>query len=1515
MAIWRHDGPWMHKDLEPTANDGKTIKHERDSKGNIVRQSGIRYSCDEFPPATWVEGGNGNAVSGNVPWGGNSLTRCAAIRCAVGVKAEQDWQGSAHGRLRETLSNLIDRRNAANTANKPYPYFDDNDSIVFFNFRMTNDPHSGVAAKIYTYTDPSLSTVKDLIGISQSKRALKQESFLDWANTVTMDELVKMNNVSQYLIFTNQTEYRDPGVSSQLNFDSEFNFDGNISDNGTLAAGEDSGTDSRADAVRGNHSTMGASSRNMASSIKNYAINNPGKSVVTSHAGIRKSGTEIHPSNSTAFVGNSTSELYRARQIVKLAMKKSIRLNEARLSNPRRNHYGSNPGSTAGKRSLAESLISATESHPLLTITEEIADAAALVSEADALHDREKLTKRDTAAGTYWMEHISRKGTVPWGDDPNYKVFRNVRDYGAVGDGKTDDTKAIKRALNAGRRCGEKCNGSTTKNAIIYFPPGRYRVSSSIPLPFGTQVIGDANNWPTIVAAPEFIGLGVLSTDEYTGGGSGIDGGDQQWYVNTANFYRQIRNLRIDITATRSDQQVACLHYQVAQATSIQNVELIAAPGSSQRGIFAENGSGGVISDITFRGGKFGIYGGNQQFTAQRLTFDGCATGVQVIWDWGWLWKSITMKNVNVGFRLLQESKSGHIGSASVIDSTFQNVDTAILVAPINSKAGSGSTGVIVENVEFQNVNKAVADTAGAVLLAPAAKVKHWAVGPVYSASGKREFSHGRADQGSFYRQSTLLDSKGSYFERPKPQYEGAGVGELLHVKDFGARGDGTTDDTAAFQGALYASQGKILFVDAGSYILTRTLIVPAGSRIVGETWSQLVASGSYFGDASNPKVMIKVGQEGDEGDVEMQDLLFTNRGPTAGLVLVEWNIKAAQPGSAALWDCHVRIGGAAGTELTPKECPPSTSGVNPGCNAGSLMMHITPKASGYFENMWLWVADHMIDDPDLQDANNTMVQTSVYVARGLLIESTEPVWLYGTASEHAVYYQYNFHSARNIFAGMIQTESPYYQPTPPPPSPFEKQVGLFPSDPDYNCRGNNELSGHGTVQSDDKWALVLIKQTVDGQACQKAMMLLDNNKYNVRVQQLITIGAKFMAVQNGVGIPALDNLNVDSHPRWSQVSVFYVSTSHAGSDNDVWVDRKIWRMQNPGFTCKAPCTAVLPPWTAATTTIDYPPVTVSSGTWTSTITRPPMTVSEWVFRKITVGSNDLQARQAKPSEVAVWPTLEPTKGWPGLTYLGPDGKYTTITPTAKTPPALPTTFGPNGPSPLAGDWPKAPVTVTLLDDTEAGPFADKCSYRNQQGYCDLNLDYWPIIEMIVFPDGRNRLYDERGPEDRSPCAAVPRTTSRAPTPKPTPKPRPKAHPNPRENILACYSTGTKHMHKELDSGIESFCRKVRYLMRSQNTLVGPFNFKHNEKVGYNTRPRAFWGTRLEDKYVKFGLLVPSNCEWAWSMDDCSRYYRAVVDGCNCASVDGKQGGMVSNNCVEATIYATDSKSSRHDEV
>jgi hypothetical protein len=47
---------------------------------------------------------------------------------------------------------------------------------------------------------------------------------------------------------------------------------------------------------------------------------------------------------------------------------------------------------------------------------------------------------------------------------------------------------------------------------------------------------------------------------------------------------------------------------------------------------------------------------------------------------------------------------------------------------------------------------------------------------------------------------------------------------------------------------------------------------------------------------------MLQVGKPGDISVIEIQDLLFTNVGLTAGLVMMEWNIAQSSAGSAAMW-------------------------------------------------------------------------------------------------------------------------------------------------------------------------------------------------------------------------------------------------------------------------------------------------------------------------------------------------------------------------------------------------------------------------------------------------------------------------------------------------------------------------------------------------------------------------------------------------------------------------------------
>lgn len=162
---------------------------------------------------------------------------------------------------------------------------------------------------------------------------------------------------------------------------------------------------------------------------------------------------------------------------------------------------------------------------------------------------------------------------------------------------------------------------------------------------------------------------------------------------------------------------------------------------------------------------------------------------------------------------------------------------------------------------------------------------------------------------------------------------------------------------------------------------------------------------------------------------MEISDFLFTVKGATAGAVLVEWNVHESIQGSVAMWDCHFRVGGAIGSNLQQADCPKLSGRINEQCRGASLLLHVTQYASGYFENVWAWTADHDIDKQST--GNDTSAsQIDIYSARGVLIESKGPVWLYGTASEHNAFYQYQISDARNIYAGHMQTETPYYMPT-----------------------------------------------------------------------------------------------------------------------------------------------------------------------------------------------------------------------------------------------------------------------------------------------------------------------------------------------------------------------------------------------------------------------------------------------------------------------------------------------------
>lgn len=655
------------------------------------------------------------------------------------------------------------------------------------------------------------------------------------------------------------------------------------------------------------------------------------------------------------------------------------------------------------------------------------------------------------SASSYWVSSIKRQGVAPFGADASYSVYRNVMDFGAKGDGVTDDTAAINEAISSGGRCGQNCESSTVTPALVYFPAGTYLVSTPIIQFYYTQLVGDAINPPTIKATAGFTGMAVIDADPYDDGGN-------NWWVNQNNFFRQIRNFVIDITEQPLTSG-AGIHWQVAQATSLQNIVFNMREdkdaSNAQKGIFMDNGSGGFMSDLVFNGGGYGAFLGSQQFTTRNLTFRNCGTAVFMNWNWAWTLKDVTIDNCNVGIDMATGVTSQTVGSVLFLDSTISN--TAVGVNTTYATTQTFTNGsLIINNVDMSTaVPIAVKDGAtGATVLEGAQKVANFVQGRSYSSGAGVAVQEALASNSTL--PTALLNSDGTVFTRSKPQYETIDAANFVSVIGAGAKGDGSTDDTAAIQAVFdSATDGQIIYFDHGAYIVTDTIKVPGTKniKVTGEVWPMIMAKGTSFSDQANPKPVFQVGQAGDTGGVEMSDLIFQTLGPAPGAIMIEWNLKGSSNGAAAMWDVHNRIGGSAGTELQLEQCaknPNATHEANTACIGAFMMMHITESASNlYLENTWFWVSDH-----DLELGASSQ-QIDIYNGRGVLIESAGPVWMYGTASEHSQLYNYQINNASTVYMSLIQTETAYMQGNPDANTPFTANTAY--NDPDFStCTGAN---------------------------------------------------------------------------------------------------------------------------------------------------------------------------------------------------------------------------------------------------------------------------------------------------------------------------------------------------------------------------------------------------------------------------------------------------------------------------
>jgi len=297
------------------------------------------------------------------------------------------------------------------------------------------------------------------------------------------------------------------------------------------------------------------------------------------------------------------------------------------------------------------------------------------------------------------------------------------------------------------------------------------------------------------------------------------------------------------------------------------------------------------------------------------------------------VWTNLHIVDSLVAFRLLDESGASTPTCLTFMDTLLQNVKTTgILIAPPAEDAASNTPSITLENLGYRLVGQVVSDTTGSAIHPKPeswATERHWVMGPTYK-SQERSWANGTRIE--YPRDGSLANGAGfsgapmrAYVVPGYPGYEWQEAGDFIHVKDYGAqgksaygasfgtqltlKGDGVSDDTKSLQAALdaVADGSKVLFVDAGVYLVSDTISVPKNARVVGEAWATIAGFGDHFSHPeyvlydqsmaladildSFPQAVLRVGNVNDVGEALLTSLTITTQGGTAGAILVEWNV------------------------------------------------------------------------------------------------------------------------------------------------------------------------------------------------------------------------------------------------------------------------------------------------------------------------------------------------------------------------------------------------------------------------------------------------------------------------------------------------------------------------------------------------------------------------------------------------------------------------------------------------
>ena len=410
-------------------------------------------------------------------------------------------------------------------------------------------------------------------------------------------------------------------------------------------------------------------------------------------------------------------------------------------------------------------------------------------------------------------------------------------------DGKTDISDELQTAIN--RLKMERNFG------ILFIPEGKYLISKTIYVPAAIRLIGYGKTRPEIILGKNTPGYQTEQNYMIWFTGSLPQPGKPVQDAGAGTFYSALSN--IDLRIETGNPQAVAIRSHFAQHSFISHCNLYIGDGKA--GIYDV---GNEMENVRFYGGDYGITSGRTSpgwpMMMVDTYFEGQRKAAVLSRGAGFAVVNMVAKNVPVAFEMAENFPD----RLYIENSYFENVSQAGIIVSVENNSSSQLNLV---TLYCKNVPTLI----------------------TYLQSGKKEERKEAMYQVKNYTYGLILNNLATPSEYttisdivPLAQFTLPTVNDIpelpsmetwVNIRDLGAKGDGETDDTKAFQDAI--ANYKTIYLPHGWYRLTETLKLQPGTKLIGlhpfGTQFVLKESEPAFSGFGAPKPMLESSEGGDD--------------------------------------------------------------------------------------------------------------------------------------------------------------------------------------------------------------------------------------------------------------------------------------------------------------------------------------------------------------------------------------------------------------------------------------------------------------------------------------------------------------------------------------------------------------------------------------------------------------------------------------------------------------------------